>query len=168
MLEEWSAAERRRATIVEILGAASNADAHHITRRRRRNGAIACMRLALADAGLEPGDVGHVNAMAPQHRSTMPPKPLPSPTSSGLQGADHLDERRHRSRPRRRSARSRRDAARDREPPHSADSRHQNGGPRFSIDLVLGEARPWTPAPSISNNFGFGGHNGSVVIGPVD
>ena len=37
----------------------------------------------------------------------------------------------------------------------------------MEIDLVVGGARPWTPGPSISNNFGFGGHNGSVVIAPV-
>ena len=37
----------------------------------------------------------------------------------------------------------------------------------MNIDLVVGDARPWTPGPSISNNFGFGGHNGSVVITPA-
>ena len=35
------------------------------------------------------------------------------------------------------------------------------------IDLVMGEARPWEPGPVLSNNFGFGGHNGSVIIGPA-
>ena len=33
------------------------------------------------------------------------------------------------------------------------------------IDLVMGGPREWTPGPTISNNFGFGGHNGSVIIG---
>ena len=36
----------------------------------------------------------------------------------------------------------------------------------MDIDLVIGDARPWEPGPVISNNFGFGGHNGSVVIAP--
>ena len=36
-----------------------------------------------------------------------------------------------------------------------------------AIDLVMGEARPWEPGPTISNSFGFGGHNGSVVIAPA-
>jgi 3-oxoacyl-[acyl-carrier-protein] synthase II len=36
----------------------------------------------------------------------------------------------------------------------------------MDIDLVMGDARPWEPGPIISNNFGFGGHNGSVVIAP--
>ena len=37
----------------------------------------------------------------------------------------------------------------------------------FDIDLVIGAARPWTPGPTISNNFGFGGHNGSIIIAPA-
>jgi 3-oxoacyl-[acyl-carrier-protein] synthase II len=36
-----------------------------------------------------------------------------------------------------------------------------------SIDLVVGEPRPWTPGPSLSNSFGFGGHNGTIVLGPA-
>jgi len=39
--------------------------------------------------------------------------------------------------------------------------------PEFTIDVVLDKARPWEPAPSISNSLGFGGHNGSVIIGPA-
>ena len=38
----------------------------------------------------------------------------------------------------------------------------------MQIDLVMGQPRAWTPGPVISNNFGFGGHNGSVVIAPAD
>ena len=36
----------------------------------------------------------------------------------------------------------------------------------MQIDVVIGEGRPWEPGPSVSNNFGFGGHNGSIIIGP--
>ena len=35
-----------------------------------------------------------------------------------------------------------------------------------AIDIVT-EARPWTPGPTLSNSFGFGGHNGCLVIGPA-
>ena len=38
--------------------------------------------------------------------------------------------------------------------------------PAMNIDVVMGEPRKWTPGPTISNNFGFGGHNGSVIIAP--
>jgi 3-oxoacyl-[acyl-carrier-protein] synthase II len=32
---------------------------------------------------------------------------------------------------------------------------------------VRGEPRPWTPGPVLSNSFGFGGHNGCLVIVPA-
>ena len=58
ILEEWSRAEARGANIIgEILGSASNADAHHITAPSPGGvGAIACMRLALAEAGIDASD----------------------------------------------------------------------------------------------------------------
>ena len=39
--------------------------------------------------------------------------------------------------------------------------------PELDIDLVVGSARAWTPGPTMSNNFGFGGHNGSAIFAPV-
>ena len=39
--------------------------------------------------------------------------------------------------------------------------------PEMTIDLVMGGPRDWEPGPTISNNFGFGGHNGSVVFAPA-
>jgi 3-oxoacyl-[acyl-carrier-protein] synthase II len=37
----------------------------------------------------------------------------------------------------------------------------------LDIDVVTRAPRPWEPGPTISNNFGFGGHNGSVIITPA-
>ena len=37
----------------------------------------------------------------------------------------------------------------------------------MSIDLVTGQGRSWEPGPVLSTNFGFGGHNGAVVIAPA-
>jgi 3-oxoacyl-[acyl-carrier-protein] synthase II len=37
----------------------------------------------------------------------------------------------------------------------------------LGIDVVTGDARPWQPGPTLSNNFGFGGHNGSLIIAPA-
>jgi len=64
ILEAWEVAEARGATILgEILGAASTADAHHITAPAPGGaGAIHCMRLALDDAGLQPDDIVQINA----------------------------------------------------------------------------------------------------------
>jgi len=34
------------------------------------------------------------------------------------------------------------------------------------LDVVHGRSRAWEPGPALSNSFGFGGHNGCLVIGP--
>ena len=36
------------------------------------------------------------------------------------------------------------------------------------IDLVLGEPRAWEPGPVLSNSFGFGGHNGCLIVAPAE
>jgi 3-oxoacyl-[acyl-carrier-protein] synthase II len=171
ILEEWSAAENRGANIIgEVLGAGSNADAHHITAPAPGGvGAIACMRLALADAGLEPGDIGHVNA----HGTSTPLNDaaeaaaiteifgaggVPVTSTKGVTGhalgaAGALE------------AVAMLLAMENRLIPPTAGTTVVD--PEFAIDLVIGSARPWTPAPSISNSLGFGGHNGSIILGPV-
>ena len=46
-----------------MLGSASTADAHHITAPSPGGaGAVACMELALADAGISPRDIAQINA----------------------------------------------------------------------------------------------------------
>jgi 3-oxoacyl-[acyl-carrier-protein] synthase II len=37
----------------------------------------------------------------------------------------------------------------------------------MQIDVVTGAPRPWIPGPALSNSFGFGGHNGSLVYIPT-
>jgi 3-oxoacyl-[acyl-carrier-protein] synthase II len=44
---------------------------------------------------------------------------------------------------------------------------YEEPDPDIHLDIVAGAARPWEPAPTLSNSFGFGGHNGTVVIGPA-
>lgn len=62
VLEAWDHAVARGATILaELRGFGANADAGDLTSPNMA-GAAAAMRLALADAGLAPGDVGYVNA----------------------------------------------------------------------------------------------------------
>jgi 3-oxoacyl-[acyl-carrier-protein] synthase II len=34
------------------------------------------------------------------------------------------------------------------------------------VDVVHGSPRPVAPAPALSNSFGFGGHNASLVLVP--
>jgi 3-oxoacyl-[acyl-carrier-protein] synthase II len=170
VLEEWASAVDRGATIMgEILGSASNADAHHITAPSPGGvGAIACMRLALDEAGLAPGDIGQVNA----HGTSTPLNDaaeaaaitevfgagaVPVVSTKGVTGhalgaAGALEA-----------------AAALLSIEHGVIPPTANTvsiDPEMSIDLVHGEPRVWTPAPVLSNNFGFGGHNGSVVIAP--
>ncbi len=64
VLESWDHAIARGAHIyAELSGAASNADAYHITAPiPGGSGAAECMTLAMEDAGVSPGDIGHINA----------------------------------------------------------------------------------------------------------
>lgn len=171
ILERYDLAVARGARILgEILGAGSNADAHHITAPSPGGtGAIACMRLALDDAGLAPADIALVNA----HGTSTPLNDaaeaqavtevfgagaVPITSGKGVTGhalgaAGALE-----------AAQVLLSIEHQLIPPTAGT---QTLDPSLQIDLVLGAPRPWTPGPAISNNFGFGGHNGSVIIGPV-
>jgi 3-oxoacyl-[acyl-carrier-protein] synthase II len=64
ILEEYEHAKKRGAPIfAELVGFGTNTDGTHITNPNRATRAIA-MRLALESAGLEPGQIGYVNAHA--------------------------------------------------------------------------------------------------------
>ena len=172
ILEEWESAEARGANICgEVLGAASNADAYHITAPSPGGvGAIACMRLALDDAGLD----------ACRHRPRQCPRNLHATERRGRGRRRHrglrpggcagdLDQGGDGSRPRRRRCpRGRRPCS---WPWSTARSHPRPAPPRsiptFTIDLVVDSARPWTPGPAMSNSLGFGGHNGSIIFGPA-
>lgn len=171
LLEDLERARQRGARIYgEITGAASTADAHHITAPSPGGaGAAACMELALFDAGLEAGDVGHINA----HGTATPPNDAaeadaitkvfgaPGPPVTSIKGvtghalgaAGAIE-----------AVASVISLERGLIPPtanfHTPD-------PNMRIDLVVGSPRPWAPAPVLSNSFGFGGHNGCLVIAPV-
>ena len=171
ILEEWDHAVERGATILgEILGSGSNADAHHITAPSPGGvGAIACMHLALAEAGLDPSDVKQVNAHGTSTplndaaeaaavtevfgAGSVPVVSTKGVTGHALGAAGALE-----------AAASLLSIERRLIPP-TANTKVL--GDEMDIDLVMGDARPWEPGPIISNNFGFGGHNGSVIIGPA-
>ncbi len=171
VLEELELARERGATILaEILGSANTADAYHITAPSPGgSGAIRCMEVALDDAGLTAADVVYINA----HGTSTPLNdaseaeaiakvfgtPGPPVTSTkgvtghalGAAGAIEavavvLSMQHHQI------------------PPTDG---HVTMDPELpAINLVVGEPLDWEPGPSLSNSFGFGGHNGTLVIGP--
>ncbi len=170
VLEEREAALSRGATIYgEVLGSASNADAHHITAPSPGGaGAIACMELALADADLEPSAIAQINAhgtSTPLNDAAeaeavakvfgTPGPPIVSTkgvTGHALGAAGALE-----------AVAVLLSIQHQLIPPTAGTV---DLDPSVTIDVVRGQARAWTPGPTMSNNFGFGGHNGSIVIGP--
>src|SRR5690606_23763707 len=168
----WDVAEARGATILgEILGGASTADAHHITAPSPGGrGAISCMELALASAGLKPSDIVHVNA----HGTSTPLNDaaeaeameklfgLPGPAVTSIKGvtghslgaAGALE-----------AVAVLESMRRGLIPPTAVTTEVDPELP--AIDLVMGTARSWEPGPTLSNSFGFGGHNGTLVLGPA-
>lgn len=171
VLERLDLALARNAKIYgEVLGAGSNADAHHITAPSPGGvGAIACMRLALDDAGLSPSDIKQVNAhgtstplndaaeasaVAEVFGSTKPPMTSikgvtghPLGAAGALEAAAVLLSFEHKL-----------------IPPTANTS--VVDPQMLNVDIVTGAPRPWQPGPTISNNFGFGGHNGSIILAP--
>lgn len=171
VLEAWELAEARGATILgEVLGSASLADAHHITAPAPEGvGAIRCMQTALDDAGLSAASIAHVNAHGTstalndaaeaQGIAALFGDPGPIVTSikgvtghslgaaGALEAVAVVLSMQHAL-----------------IPPTDGLEAYDPELPR--IDVVQKEARAWQPGPSLSNSFGFGGHNGTLVIGP--
>ena len=196
MLEEWEAAVARGANhfaddvgaagnsgfplfehqhgganiVGEVVGAASNADAHHITAPAPGGtGAIKCMQLALHDAGLVPADIRQINAhgtstplndaaeaaavTAVFGAGAVPVTSTKGVTGHALGAAGALE-----------AAAVLLSMEHSLIPPTAGTTQLDDG---FEIDLVMGAARPWTPGPTISNSLGFGGHNGAIVLAPA-
>jgi 3-oxoacyl-[acyl-carrier-protein] synthase II len=170
VLERLDKAVERGANILaEILGSGSNADAYHITAPSPGGtGAARCMQLALDDAGLQPSDIKQINAHgtstllndvaeAQAIESVFGKKSVPVVSIKGVTGhpmgaAGALE-----------AAAVLLSFEKKLIPPTAGT---KNLDPQINIDVVFGKPRPWEPGPTISNNFGFGGHNGSIVIAP--
>ena len=165
---------RRRAAAprssARSLGAASNADAHHITAPSPGGaGAIACMRLALDDAGLDARrHRARSTPTARRRRSTTPPRPRPCARCSATPGPPVTSIKGVTGHAL--GAAGALEAAAVllsmRAPPDPADGEHQGRSTSTSTSSPA-TAAAWEPGPTISNNFGFGGHNGSVILAPA-
>ena len=170
LLEDRESALARGATVYgEVLGAASTCDAHDMTAPSPGGaGAAACMLLALDDAGLSPADVRAVNAHGTSTPlndeaeaqavttvfgpGAVPVSSIKGVTGHGLGAAGALE-----------AAAVLLSFAHRELPPTMGTT---TVDPSLEIDVVL-EPRMWEPGPTVSNSFGFGGHNGSLVLGPA-
>ena len=170
VLEEYERARRRGADIyAELLGFGMSGDAHHITSPLESGaGGIACMENALNDAGLAPAAIDYINAHGTstplgdvaetkmiKHvfgRDTSVAVSSTKSMTGHLLGAAGSVE-----------AIFTIMAIRDRVCPPTINL--ENPGDECDLDYVPNEAREMPVKVGLSNSFGFGGTNGTVVFG---
>jgi 3-oxoacyl-[acyl-carrier-protein] synthase II len=172
MIESLEHAEARGARIyAEIMGTGSTADAFHITAPLDDGaGARRAMQLAVEDAELSTSDIGHINA----HGTSTPlndqaeanaitalfgPTTPPVTSAKGVTGhslgaAGALE-----------AVISVLTIERGIIPQTAGTSQIDDS---ITIDVVYGEPRKLEKPVVLSNSFGFGGHNGCLVIGRRD
>jgi 3-oxoacyl-[acyl-carrier-protein] synthase II len=170
VLEEYEAARKRGAPILaEVVGFGMSADAHHITAPADDGaGARNCMRAALADAGLNPDEIQHVNAHGTStplgdvaetkaikavfgtHAARLAVSSTKSTTGHLLGAAGAIE------------AVFAALALRDQVAPPTINL--HNPDPDCDLDYVANTARQQRIDAVISNSFGFGGTNGSLIL----
>jgi 3-oxoacyl-[acyl-carrier-protein] synthase II len=170
VLESLEHAQARGARILaEVTGFGANNDAFHITAPNEHGeGSAACMTLALKDAGLAPADIGYINAHGTSTvlndksetsaiKAAFGENAYKIPVSStksmlghqlGAAGAveaifcvkvlqDHI---------------------------LPATINYETPDPLCDLDYIPNTARPATVQHVMTNSFGFGGHNASLII----
>jgi 3-oxoacyl-[acyl-carrier-protein] synthase II len=170
MVEELEHAKARGAKIyAEIVGVAMNSDAYHMTSPSPNGqGAGRCMELALMDAGINKEEVDYINA----HGTSTPAGDLAE--TNGIKGAfgDHAYKL---------AVSSTKSmighllgaaggveaifsalAVQDQVAPPTIN--HDDPDPECDLDYVPNSAREMKIDVALSNSFGFGGTNGTLVF----
>jgi 3-oxoacyl-[acyl-carrier-protein] synthase II len=170
MVEELEHAKARGAKIyAEIVGVAMNSDAYHMTSPSPNGqGAGRCMELALMDAGINKEEVDYINA----HGTSTPAGDLAE--TNGIKGAfgDHAYKL---------AVSSTKSmighllgaaggveaifsalAVQDQVAPPTIN--HDDPDPECDLDYVPNSAREMKIEVALSNSFGFGGTNGTLVF----
>lgn len=170
VLEDWEHARRRGARIYgELVGYGLTGDAYHVTAPDPEgSGAIRCMRMALKDGGVEPGEVGYINAHGTstfyndkietlaikevfgEHAYRIPVSSTKSMTGHLLGAAGGvelvatlLSMREERVHP---------------------TINYEEPDPDCDLDYVPGKPRQHSFTLALSNSFGFGGTNACLLV----
>jgi 3-oxoacyl-[acyl-carrier-protein] synthase II len=170
VLEELERAKARGARILaELTGYGMSADAFHITQPAPEGeGAVRAMAAALRDAGIRPEQVGYVNAHGTstgpndrnetaalktvfgEHAYRMPVSSTKSMTGHLLGAAGAIE------------AMFCVQALRDGVVPPTINQ--ENPDPECDLDYVPNVKREHRAEIAVSNSFGFGGHNATLVL----
>jgi 3-oxoacyl-[acyl-carrier-protein] synthase II len=171
ILERLEHAQARGAKIYgEILGYSANADAYHITAPREDSlGAIECIQQALKNADLRPEEIDYINAHGTStrlndvaetrairaafgdHAYDVPISSTKSVTGHLLGAAGAIETIFSLL------------AIRDGVIPPTIN--YENPDPECDLNYTPNKARPANLKYAISNSFGFGGHNSTMVVG---
>ena len=170
LLEELEAAQVRGAQIyAEVVGYGANCDAYHFTAPAPGGtGAIDCMKLTLADAGIAPEQVDHINAHGTgthmndacetaaihavfgEHAKQLTVVSTKSMTGHLLGGAGGIE------------AVFTALALRDQFAPPTIH--YEQPDPECDLDYVPNAGRAQAMTYALSNSLGFGGHNACIAL----
>jgi 3-oxoacyl-[acyl-carrier-protein] synthase II len=173
VLEEYESARARGAHIyAELVGYGLTADAHHLTAPAPGGeGAARCMSMALKNAGMQPEEVTYINAhgtstpfndlyetmaiktVFKEHASKLMVSSTKSMTGHALGAAGGLE-----------AVYSVLAIDRGEVPP---TINYQEPDPECDLDYVPNEARQAPVTAALSNSFGFGGTNASLLFKKV-
>jgi 3-oxoacyl-[acyl-carrier-protein] synthase II len=171
VLEERERALARGALIMaELVGYGMSADAYHITLPRPGGtGAARAMTAAMADAGLAPHEIGYINAHGTSTEANdatetaaikialgesayrVPVSSTKSMTGHAVGAAGAVE------------AVATIMTLRERLIPPTIN--YQTPDPECDLDYVPNRARPTQISYAMSNSFGFGGHNATLIFG---
>ena len=173
VIEELEHARNRGAHIYgELLGFGASGDGRHIT-QPNENGQAAAKAIAnaVADAEIDPSEVGYINA----HGTSTPLGDVAETTAIKIVFGDHAREL---------SISSTKSqlghllgasggvelifcllALRDQVIPPTIN--YETPDPKCDLDYTPNQLRERAFSVAISNSFGFGGHNGSVLVGKL-